>query len=678
MRAALVCALAAGLALAGLGRPCARAEGLETGLRLMGSRGLNVVPDARMDAPGTLRAGVGVSDPYVHFAVGAQIAEPLSVTIRQSALVSSLTDSPRALSPALDVRLRLVPESAHLPAVAIGADALFGARALASEYIVASKRYGDVDISAGLGWGRMGRGGAFGNPFGFLDRDRKPDEDGVNGPGDWLTGRKIAPFAGVAWMPSFAPGLALKGDWSGADLWAAERDADPGFRAPPRWTAGLSWRVAPGLELGLGTAGARSLMASLNLSGMPERWPVRGWKASSVQKTTSGLYGVSGSAGGQTLSARLTLDPGRPAALQVGRAMRAMAAATGAKTGLLSLSLERDGTRGPVVTLTGAKVRQLEGGRASPEEIWRAARFAPPDLSARKDLPGLTGRFRWILQTDLGLSERTSAVIHRTALLAGGDVRVPVASGITLGGRVRANLFGNADEIPARATGAGTSPGRAEFGAFSGLRVMPEALYATVAATLAPGVHASATGGYLEEMYAGTGGEILWRPFEGRVALGADGWLALPRDPGTAGALGLGDAPVLTGHLNAWYEWPENDLTFYVRAGRYLAGDVGGTLGAMREWRNGVRLDASLTVTDGVDRDAQERREPMGLARMALRVPFGAIQSPYIPEGSEARLTVGSMGRAAGQALDTPAPLYNITRGFSSGELARDWSRLSE
>ena len=68
----------------------------------LGSLGLNIVPSARMDQSGTIRAGVSTVDPYENAYISVQPADWLNITLRQSAKISSLTDDPKALYPGVD------------------------------------------------------------------------------------------------------------------------------------------------------------------------------------------------------------------------------------------------------------------------------------------------------------------------------------------------------------------------------------------------------------------------------------------------------------------------------------------------------------------------------------------------------------------------------------------------
>ncbi len=93
---------------------------------------------------------------------------------------------------------------------------------------------------------------------------------------------------------------------------------------------------------------------------------------------------------------------------------------------------------------------------------------------------------------------------------------------------------------------------------------------------LAPDVFATARAGYLESMFAGVGGEVLWKPDLQRWAIGADLYEVKQRDFDRL--FGLRPYHELTGHVTVYYTSPWYDLDFELRAGRYLAGDHGVTL----------------------------------------------------------------------------------------------------
>jgi hypothetical protein len=93
---------------------------------------------------------------------------------------------------------------------------------------------------------------------------------------------------------------------------------------------------------------------------------------------------------------------------------------------------------------------------------------------------------------------------------------------------------------------------------------------------LAPDLYAQARVGYLESMYAGFGGEVLWHPHDQRWALGAD--LYDVQERAFNRLFGLQPYKTVTGHATLYYESPWYGLNFQLRVGQYLARDHGLTL----------------------------------------------------------------------------------------------------
>src|SRR5690606_12700400 len=66
----------------------------------------------------------------------------------------------------LDLTFQLLREEGWRPGVAVGLRDVLGTGTYSSEFIVATKRVTPaVTVSAGVGWGRLGSSGSFGNPF---------------------------------------------------------------------------------------------------------------------------------------------------------------------------------------------------------------------------------------------------------------------------------------------------------------------------------------------------------------------------------------------------------------------------------------------------------------------------------------------------------------------------------
>ena len=101
--------------------------------------------------------------------------------------------------------------------------------------------------------------------------------------------------------------------------------------------------------------------------------------------------------------------------------------------------------------------------------------------------------------------------------------------------------------------------------------------------------------GYLEEMFGGFGGEILYRPFDKKYALGMTVHRVKQRAYNQL--FSFRDYTTTTGHVGIYY-----DLPYQIRSqlliGKYLAGDKGATLDLSRRFNSGFTLGVFATKTN--------------------------------------------------------------------------------
>jgi hypothetical protein len=186
---------------------------------------------------------------------------------------------------------------------------------------------------------------------------------------------------------------------------------------------------------------------------------------------------------------------------------------------------------------------------------------------------------------------------------------------------------------------------------------------------LAPTVYASVRAGYLEGMFAGAGGEVLWRPVGARWALGADVYQVWQRDFDRL--FGLQHYHRTTGHVSLYYDSPWYGLNFAMRAGQYLAGDRGITFQVTRRFSTGVEIGAFVTKTNV---SAQQFGEGSFDKGIIIRIPLGWVAP--LETQSMLAMDLRPVQRDGGQALQGDAILYEETRDTSQGELLRQQSGL--
>lgn len=332
----------------------------------------------------------------------------------------------------------------------------------------------------------------------------------------------------------------------------------------------------------------------------------------------------------------------------------------------LEFQLISHGLRGPNLRLMAADLERAKNHQGSPQEIWRNTEFSLERHERDEESSQPLRPYLWIVQDNqLGWDDNSdSNLLMRSSLIA--EARAPeIFNVMTLGAAFRLNL---ADNLHNQERPHTALPVRSDVEEFADSAIGLERLYATSFHTLSPEWYTAFSAGFLEEMVAGAGGEILYRPFKSRFALGAEIWQTFRRDPQEPLNFGLNGDHVLTGHLNAWYDWPDPDVTLSLQAGRYLAEDIGITAGLEKTFAGGARLKGFITLTD-----AEEDTMTQGVS---LSLPLGGL--PYVPDGSEFRLRAEPFGRDSGQAVDKPVSLYTLTEPFTLDHMARHWTDIIE
>lgn len=665
-----------------------------------GGTGLLLNPVARMLPDGTAAIGfTRLGELHRHLFVTAQPLPWLELTFRQTVYPNYYG----LFEPGVDVKLRLLREGELWPEIAIGGRdvagsgfVLPGTGRFAGEYVVATRRWWDLDLSLGLGWGRFAGRNRVPNPLGWLGgryaRDRDPADTAVRGPRAWFTGRDAALFGGVAWRTP-APGLTLKLEYS-ADSFRAERQDDPAFRAGLPVNAGLSWRPVDWLEVGAGFEQGRRIMLRFGTRltpGLLGEGPVEApppavgaRPATAEQAADSPTVRRMARAEGIPLAAARTM-PERtiawldrsgtdsdPLARTVGRAARLLAdtAPPGADT--VTVVTRARGLDGVAVTLDRDGIARAANARGSAEELWRTAAVAPADAAG--PAPGRSWGLEIMVRStvDQSLSERGMAHVFRA--YTDSAIRVEPVSGLVFGAGVRVEggnnlLWLDGFAIPAE------RPVRSDLPLYADAGAGIEHAWASWLGTPAEGWHARLSAGHFEEMFGGVSAELLHQPLRARWAIGLELNRVWKRPPG--GLLRVDGAnAVTTGHLSAHLDGQgEDGWTGALHLGRYLGGDWGGTVELSRRWAGGVRLDAHVTWTDGPrpGRSLYAGRLEHGIA---LVVPLQVLASLGIDAAVAG--TVRTLGRDAGQRLEAPLRLHRTAAPAGFGRLAATWRRLME
>ena len=265
-RAAGKAALAGPLALVLL---VLRAQAQDTSdpSNLFGSKGLIGTPSARMAPDGQLSVGASFLKNNQHYNLGFQVLPWLEASFRYSGLQHFQPDYPVYYDRAFGIKARLWNEDGLLPAVAVGIDDIVGTGVYSGEYIVASKRFGDIDTSLGMGWGRRAGTGLLRNPLALAisSFDNRQSFFGQAGQTDFKAffhGHNVGIFGGAVWHTPI-DGLSVMAEYD-SDTYQLER-AKGNFRSKSQVNFGLAYDVSDQLQTGLYWLYGQSLGASFAL-----------------------------------------------------------------------------------------------------------------------------------------------------------------------------------------------------------------------------------------------------------------------------------------------------------------------------------------------------------------------------------------------------------------------------
>ncbi len=175
--------------------------------------------------------------------------------------------------------------------------------------------------------------------------------------------------------------------------------------------------------------------------------------------------------------------------------------------------------------------------------------------------------------------------------------------------------------------------------------------------------------GLFEEMYGGISSEVLYRPFNSRVAIGAEFNYVRQREFDVK--LKFREFATGTGHVNAYYQWPQYNLVTSVHIGEYLAGDRGGTFIMSRGFDSGVRMGSWFTLTNVPFEEFGEGSFDKGIF---VSIPFELFLLKSTP--SHGRMGFRPLTRDGGQMLDVSTRLYDLTSDANLGRVVDDWGRL--
>lgn len=593
------------------------------------------------------------------------------------------------------VQYRFVDEGRFRPAVAIGLNDILGTGVYAGEYIVASKTITpELRASVGIGWGRLGSYGGFTNPLASVFGDSfrvRPSDRGAQGgtfEPDWWFRGDAAFFGGLEWQPNDSLRLTIEyssDDYIREDGLSFEKRSPFNFGVSYRYNdrTTISANYLYGSEIGIQLTYAINPKSPRYGSGIDSAPPpirpvsdASGWLPLGTEGSSKELAKALAKEGmllegmevsGSTIRIQVRNDRYSVASQAVGRTARVLSQLSPPEIERFDIRLSANSMPVTSVVLRRQDLEELEFHPVAPD-LLRSRTFvfdAPVGLSPVEDrYPALS--FAIVPYVLPSLFDPDSPI--RADLGVALQARYEPMPGLILSGVVQQKLAGNIGDA-IRESDSVLPRVRSEASLYyrDTTTSVPEL---TAAYYFRPGenLFGRVTVGYLERMFGGVSAEVLWKPQNSSLALGAELNYVKQRD--FTDPFGFRDYTVATGHLSAYYEFGKG-YTAQLDVGRYLAGDYGATFALSREFNNGWKIGAFATLTNVSAAEFGEGSFDKGIT---LTIPVDWVTGR--PNRTKFSTVIRPVQRDGGARLSVSGRLYEMVRENQATELDASWGRF--
>ena len=349
----------------------------------------------------------------------------------------------------------------------------------------------------------------------------------------------------------------------------------------------------------------------------------------------------------------------------LGRAARAMANIMPASVSQFVLTPVVAGLPAASVTFQRADLENFENHPNGTELSFEHAVISDPVTrpeGLQYDM-SLYPKFTWSLGPDVEFIHDDLKDTNEYSVRARANARWHVSPGLHFSGSVTKELFGNTStSTPSTSTLQHVRSDRGLYLDQGDPAV--ETLKGDYIFKASPAVYGRVSGGYLERMFGGVSGELLWKPAAQNWGFGAEVNYVKQRDYDNI--FSFQDYDVMTGYVSAYYEF-NGGLSTQLDVGRYLAGDNGATLSIDKRFANGWAVGVFYTKTNA---DVSEN------SKTGFRVTIPLNWIIKSPSRESYGLAFGSSGADAGSRLRNDYRLYDLVREYHSTELEDSWARF--
>ena len=673
-----------------------------------GITGILEMPNARFMTEGSMKIGFSSSWPYEYTYISATPFAWLEASYKYTEQ-KNLKYGPTSYSgnqtlkdKGFDLKVRLLDESYYIPEVAIGWNDLAGTGRFSGEYISATKKIKNVDLTVGYGWGALGQNQNVRNPFlsineEFRYRNKDSSEGGTFNSDTWFSGEEISIFTGIEYyMQKYGLIFKLEYDTSNPDLGYS----GPNIPVQSRFNFGISRPVNNNLDLGLSFERGNQFRLSFSIKSDYGKTPLvqkndppkniiklNDSQRLVVTENTNIFYRSlnrslreesiliqSATLSSDTVEVVIAQNRFRSLPRAIGRVIRIVSALSPDSIKTIRVIPMNGNIELYAIEVSKENFDKLDNDRISSPELFNNSKVfsVDPYTYSRSDFKPTVRFPEFFLSMSPSLRHQIGGPesFYLGQLWWKINAKVKFKRGLTLHTVLGLNIYNNFNEFnnPSYSTIPHVrsdiqdylSEGENNIARFKIDYIWSPRKDLFVRLDL----------GYLEEMFGGVGGEVYYRPFKSNFSSSLQ--LHKVKQRGYKQRFDFRDYEVETGHLGFYYDFPKG-ITAQLLVGKYLAGDKGATLDFSRRFKNGFTLGVFATKTDLSSIEFGEGSFDKGFY-------FSIPTDSFFTNFRQGDISFGlqPLTKDGGATLNHMNSLYSLYGNTHRSSVLRDWKDINE
>ena len=603
-----------------------------------GGIGLIQTPTARFSNDGELGFGISKDGPWNQLYAKMQFFPWMEAVVRytEGQYKEYNPGNPQTWKDkGFNLKFRILEENNRFPELALGLIDIGGTGAYSSEYIVASKAFNNIDLSMGLGWGRLNGTEKLKSIFWWRDPSKVDSGQGGKIHLDrFFSGNTMSVFGGIEYFTKI-PNLSLKLEYDssnydqniGREINFFQKgnifEVDSRFNYAMNYRLNFSEREKVDLTLGFtrGNTFYANLAAhsNLNFSGTPKI--VMG--AENLRKSNINSYLELDNDWKKYLTDTIIWELGNAGfvthnVIYNGNELAAEISQSRFKKTIHALDLASrilaNNAPKEIDRITIINIDQgIETLRSSidKESLIRSVALGPltEDSFTYNDIYNITDdvsitqndylypNFYWEIKPHVLGTLQHQVQFYFWQLEALIHTEYSIKKGLYLTTDIGIDIENNYENYTYHVPDGGLYHVRQDRRLYliegkTGLRKMA----LDYLLEINPNIKAKISAGYLEWMYGGFGGEILYIPDHKNWALGLDAYWVKQREYDQK--FSFKDYETVTSFLSYYRDIPFYDMRFKLSVGRFLGKDKGAQIDVSRRFETGARVGGIVALTD--------------------------------------------------------------------------------